>query len=146
MKRFIFSILCVSVFFVGVGTIVDKVGAKFKSDEKALELVRQARQAIGGDGAIGRVQSLRIVGQTTKNFKIDGVSHSESGETEIALQLPDKLMRMTKIGDGAETANGEKIMHKQVDVAIVGTDKDGNKGFGIGRGEGTGTGIETGVL
>src|SRR5256885_6260618 len=98
MKRFIFSILFVSAFFVGVGTIVDKVGAKFKSDEKALELIRQARQAIGGDSAIGSVQSLRIVGQTTKTFKMDGVSRSESGETEIALQLPDKLTRMTRMG------------------------------------------------
>ena len=107
MKRFIFSILCVSVFFVGVGTLVDKAGAKFKSDEKALELVRQARIAIGGDSALSSVQSLRIVGRTTKNFKIDGVSRSESGETEIALQLPDKLMRMTKIGHGDENGAGE---------------------------------------
>ena len=84
MKRFIVTVFGAAIFFVGVGTIVDKVGAKFKSDEKALELVRQARKAIGGDTAIDAVQSMRIVGQTTKTFKMDGVARSESGETEIA--------------------------------------------------------------
>src|SRR5580765_3558583 len=120
MKRFIFTVLSVAVFFVGVGTIVDKVGAKFKSDEKALELVRLARIAIGGDSALVGVQSLRIVGQTTKTFKIDGVSRSESGETEIALQLPDKLMRMTKLGHGDENTS-EKVVSKRVDVTVVGS-------------------------
>ena len=52
MKSFIVSVLCVSVFFIGLGSLVDKVGATFKSDEKALELVRKARQAIGGDNAV----------------------------------------------------------------------------------------------
>ena len=52
MKRFIFSILCVSVFFIGVGSLVERTGAKFKSDEKALALIDKARQAIGGDAAV----------------------------------------------------------------------------------------------
>ena len=46
MKRFIISVFCVSVFFVGLGAIVEKTGAAFKSDEKALDLVRNAREAI----------------------------------------------------------------------------------------------------
>src|SRR5258708_1848083 len=145
MNRFIISILCASVFFIGVGALVDTAGAKFKSDEKALELVRQARLAIGGDSAINGVQSLRIVGQTTRNLKIDGVERAESGETEIALQLPDKLMRMTKIGHGDENGSGEKFINRHVDVVVVGDTKDGNKTFGVGKGEGIGVGAEPGV-
>ena len=55
MKRFIFSTLCVAVFFAGLGAIVQTTGAKFKSDEKALEVIRRARVAIGGDAAIGQI-------------------------------------------------------------------------------------------
>ena len=98
MKKFIFSILCVSVFFIGVGALVEKTGAKFKSDEKALALIAKARVAIGGDSAINVVQSMRIVGATTKTFKLDGTTRTEQGETEIAFQFPDKMMKMVKIG------------------------------------------------
>src|SRR5688572_12348792 len=83
MKRFFVTVLSVSVFFLGLGALVEKAGAKFKSDEKALELVRQARKALGGDAAIAGVQSLRIVGKTSRNIKADGVDHSMTGETEI---------------------------------------------------------------
>src|SRR5438445_5773802 len=116
MKRFIISILFASVFFIGVGALVDKAGAKFKSDEKALELIRQARLAIGGDSAIANVQSLRIVGQTTRNFKADGVERAESGETEIALQLPDKVMQRTKLGHSDETGADSRMTNKQAQV------------------------------
>ena len=138
MKRFIISILCVSVFFVGLGALVDKAGANFRSDEKALALVRQARVAIGGDSAIAGVQSLRIVGQTTRNIKIDGTERAETGETEIALQLPDKLMKTIKIGGGD---SGEKSIHQQMDVVVVGS---GGAKNGIVTGEGRGSGTGTG--
>src|SRR5438552_336874 len=103
MKRFIISVLFVSVFCIGLGALVDKTSAKFKSDEKALALIRQARQAIGGDSAIVNVKSMTIVGQTTRIFKRDGAERTEQGETEINLQLPDRMMKMTKshVGDGA---------------------------------------------
>src|SRR5687767_12264006 len=105
MKRFFFSILCVSVFFLGLGALVEKTGAKFKSDARALELVSKARQALGGDSALNAVQSLRIVGQTTHTVKIEGVERTHQGETEIALQMPDKLMRMVKIGKDDGTSD-----------------------------------------
>jgi hypothetical protein len=142
MKKFIFSILCVSVFFAGLGALVQKAGASFKSDEKALELIRKARQAIGGDNAIAGVKSLRIVGQTTRTFKINGVDRSETGETEIAMQLPDKIMKMVKIGHDDGTGSGETSMMKRIDVEVVGGDKDQMKvtvnGAGSGSGAGTG--------
>lgn len=121
MKRFIFSILFVSVFCIGIGALVENAGANFKSDEKALALIQKTRVAIGGDAAIAGVQSMIIVGKTTRTIKIDGTERSEQGDTEIAMMLPDKLMKMVKIGDG----NGEalKMIDKQVNVVVAGADK-----------------------
>lgn len=127
MKRFAITILTVAVFFVGLGALVDNVGAKFKSDEKALDLVRKARVAIGGDAAITAVQSMRIVGQTTRTVKVDGTDRSEQGETEIALQFPDKLMKSVKIGHGNGQGLFETRIDKQVDVVVVGEAKEGQK-------------------
>lgn len=121
MKRFIFSTLCVAVFFAGLGAIVQTTGAKFKSDEKALEVIRRARVAIGGDAAIGQINSMVIKGQTTRG------EGNETGETEIALQLPDKMMKMIKIGSGDKSANGEQIIDRQIDVVVVGDAKGQSK-------------------
>ena len=117
MKKFVISVLSISVFFVGLGSLADKVGATFKSDEKALDIVRKARTAIGGDAAIAEVRSLTIAGRTTHTFKDGGADRSEQGETEIALQFPDKMMRMVKIGK--DDGTGEKSISKQHEVVIV---------------------------
>jgi hypothetical protein len=129
MKRFIISVLCISVFFLGLGTLIEKVGARFKSDEKALALIKAARAAVGGDNAIGGIQSLRIKGATTHTFKIDGSERTETGETEIALQLPDKLSKMIKIGreDGGGTS--DKLIERRSEVVVLRKDKDGNELF-----------------
>lgn len=121
MKRFIVTVLSVSVFFVGLGAIAETVGAKFKSDQKALEIIAKARQAIGGDAALAEVRSMVIIGRTTHTFKIDGQERAEQGESEIALQFPDKMTRIVKIGqpDGSET--GERHVIKQHDVVVVGS-------------------------
>lgn len=124
MKKFFLSIFAVSFFFLGLGALVDQSGAKSKSDERALELVRKARIAIGGDAAINSVQSMRIVGSTTKTFTVDGVARTENGETEIALQFPDKLMRSVKLGDGNGAGEAHRVMTRQVDVATTGDAKD----------------------
>jgi len=120
MKRFIVSILCVTVFCIGLGALVEKAGASFKSDEKALALIRQARLAIGGEQSIADVRSMIIRGNTTVTLKAEaGSTKNLQGETEIAMQLPDKLSKMVKIGrpDGAEV--GEKIRQEQHDVVIM---------------------------
>ncbi|MBK7393739.1 MAG: hypothetical protein IPI64_10645 [Chloracidobacterium sp.] len=148
MKRFIFSILCVSVFFIGVGSLVERTGAKFKSDEKALALIAKARQAIGGDAAVSSVQSMVIVGKTTRQMKLNGVSQPQEGETEIALQFPDKMSRTMKMGHGDATGDAVKIFDKQVDVVVMGGDKDNMKVIvnGAGHGEGTGANISKKIV
>ncbi len=117
MKKFVMTVLGVSVFFLGLGALVDKSAAHFKSDEKALELIRKARQAIGGDSSIAGVQSMIIVGNTTKTIKGDGVERIVQGETEIAMQMPDKLMKMTKLGAG--DGEGTADVRKEINVIVA---------------------------
>ncbi len=117
MKRFILSILAVTIFFLGVGSLIERSGARFKSDDKALALVAKARQAIGGDAAIANIQSMRVVGRTTRTFKVDGTDKTSEGETEIAMQFPDKFMKVVKIGDG-------EIGERQLDLIVTGEPKD----------------------
>jgi hypothetical protein len=119
MKRFIVSILSVSAFFILLGGVVDRAGANFKSDERALELIKQARTAIGGDANIANVKALTITARTTKNFTVEGTTRSEQGETEINMQLPGQFSKRVKFGSGSE-AEG---VRENVDVII--TRKDG---------------------
>ena len=127
MKRFILTVLCVSVFFIGLNALVEKAGARFKSDERALALIQQARQAIGGDSAIANVRSLRIMGDTSRTFNINGAARTEKGETEIAMMLPDKVMRMMKIGHGDDGLPDDKMVQRQIDVVVVDKDKAGKE-------------------
>jgi len=143
MKRFIISTLCVSVFFVGLGFLVEKVGARFKSDEKALELIKAARTAIGGDSAVAGVQSLRIKGSSVNTWKMRGTEKTEPGEIEIALQLPDKLSKSIKIGSPDGEKPETRIVNKQVETVIL-RRGNGDDQIGMGKGEGNGTGVGVG--
>ncbi len=118
MKKFIIMVLCVSIFFIGLGGLVDKAGAKFKSDERALEVIRLARIAIGGDANINNVRSLTIVAKTTKNFEFDGVSKIEQGDLEINLQLPNKFGKMLRFGE-ENGANGGNTFKRDVKVFVM---------------------------
>jgi hypothetical protein len=134
MKKFITSVACVSVFFIGLGTLVEKVGAKFKSDEKALALIQAAPQAIGGDAAIANEQSLRIKGRTIKTLKLQDSEKSVEGDTEIALQLPNKFSKHVKLGDGgAEVAEVNAV--KQ--VVVIGGEEGAMKERTPGTADGT---------
>ncbi len=136
MKKFIIMVLCVSTFFIGLGGLVDKAGAKFKSDERALEIIRLARIAIGDDANINNVRSLTIVAKATQDFEIDGVSKTEQGDLEINLQLPNKFSKMLKFGD-ENGGDGGNVVKKDVKVIVMkmknsdektipAPDKDGN--------------------
>jgi hypothetical protein len=125
MKKFFWMILLVSVFFTGLGGMLQETTAKFKSDEKALALLQKARQAIGGETGLAGVNSLIVTGKSTRTFKFDGVDRTEQGDMELALQFPDKMMKIVKMGHNDGAAAGEKTVNKQVDVVIV-RNGDGN--------------------
>jgi hypothetical protein len=143
MKRFIFSVLAVVFVCVGAGAIVERAGASFKSDEKALAIISDARRAIGGETALIAIRSMAISGNVTRTIKIDGVEKTIQGESEIAIQLPDKLMRTIAIKDGDGTKGG-KMIQRQVDVVVAG---DGERKVTVkGEGSGAGNGVKKIVI
>ena len=102
MKKFILTVLGATLFSLGLGAVVENVNAGFKSDEKALDLIAKARQALGGDAAIAAIESMKISGRSTQTFDIDGQVRNEISDVEIALQFPNNLSRTYRIGDGTE--------------------------------------------
>ena len=135
MKRFIITMLCVSVFFIGLGGIFESATAKFKSDERALELIKLSRIAIGGDANINAVKSMSIVGTTTNYFEKAGVQDMKQGSIEINMQLPGQFSKMVKIGNPENAADGGE-MHKEVNVVVVGGDGSNVNVTSDGAGEG----------
>ena len=132
MKRFILSVLCVSVFFTGLGVLVEKSSATFKSDERALELLKRARQAVGGEAAIGNVRSMTIAGKVTKTFEIEGAARTENGDVEINFELPNKMSRKINFGSG----DGNVLVDKRVEVSVLRQVEGDNLQFKTEDGEG----------
>lgn len=124
MKRFVTSIIFASVFFLGLGSIIEEAGAKFRSDDKALALVQAARQAIGGEDSLRGVRSMTIVGTTTNFFEKEGIPTTELGTAEINFELPGKYSKTIKMGDSSTVA-GSGDVHKKVDVMVFEKSGDG---------------------
>lgn len=89
------------------------LAAHAAGDSRAVDLLKQARAALGGDSALARVQGLscegtfhRIVGDRDLN-----------GELRLDLQLPDKMLRtetMNPMGDATivmgQGVNGDRLI------------------------------------
>jgi len=121
MKKFILSILFATVFFMGLGGLFEKTQANFKSDERALTLIRQAREAIGGDANINNVRSLTVIAKATKTFEIEGAANVEQGDFELNMQLPNQLSKRLQITRGDGSTNNEEVsnIEKNVDVVVI---------------------------
>lgn len=115
MKKFIISVLCVAVFFIGLGGLVESTSAKFKSDARALELIRLARIAIGGDANINNVRSMTITGTTARTFKTAETEQIKGGNLEINFELPGRYSKMVRIGNPGEGGD----IQKQIDVIVT---------------------------
>jgi hypothetical protein len=100
-----------------LGGLVDSVGAKFKSDEKALQILALARQAVGGEANIRGVQSMSVVGKATKTFDFEGAQRSEQGDWELNMQLPNKYSKTMKVSI-LNNGSGEKMTSTDKEVII----------------------------
>ena len=95
---------------------------------------QSARIAIGGEQSVAEIRSMVIKGNSNVTVKFDDAARTESGETEIALQLPDKFSKMVRIGHASD-AIGEKITGRRHDIIVTSRS---------GEGSGTGVGAEPG--
>jgi hypothetical protein len=108
MPRVVTSLL--SLAFVLAGFIAQAAG-----DSRAGELLAQARQALGGEKQLAKVQGLSVTGTAQRVIG----DRTLDGELTIDLQLPDKFWRTDSIapmGDGAaiivngQGINGDKLL------------------------------------
>ncbi len=122
---------------------------------KAQELLKQAREAIGGEANLKALQSLVIEGK----FKNTMMGRPAQGDLKIEMLLPDKYLRTASLDTGMtllQCINGEQIWtdRKMPEMAAMGGggggmggsggggigDVSGGGGFGGGGGMGGGGG------
>jgi len=109
-------------------SVVGQQVAATKGDvERALDLLKQARAAIGGETVISSVQNLSMKGRSNRTLRIP--EHSEkqlNGDFEMNMILPDKLIRIEKLtmgmpdskGDGAKVEDNDAKI-KDVRVKVI---------------------------
>jgi hypothetical protein len=98
--------------------LIQETGARFKSDENALNLINQARTAIGGETAVQNVKSLSINGNVSKTFVIEGATKVEQGKLEINLQLPNQFVKSMRLGN-PDNSNGAKTKELRQEVNVL---------------------------
>lgn len=98
-KKITILFLQISLVWMGVSVLVDSVSATKQNSERALELIRQARAAIGGERAVNNIQNLSMKGKSRRILKVQNQADRElNGNFEMAVILPDQIIRMEKFG------------------------------------------------
>jgi hypothetical protein len=122
-------------------TLVVTAQAQDPNTAKAQELLKQAREALGGEANLKTIQSLVIEGK----FKSAMMGRPTEGSLKIEMLMPDKYLRTASINLGMgdmtllQCVNGEQVWtdRKMPDLSAMG----GGGGFGGGGGEGGGGGF-----
>jgi hypothetical protein len=123
--RKLFALFLVATFILGDYTIAHlNASASAARDERADNLLRQARAALGGEAAINAVQNLLLTGTVSHKVKFpDNQERTMNGNVEMAIELPGKLHKKFNIGDGSAAAfaseAGKKMIVKNEDVLVV---------------------------
>src|SRR5258708_22451766 len=104
------------IALISLSSPVGSIGARVEGDTKAEQLLAQARQALGGEKNLNKVQGLTCTGTYERTMG----DRQLSGELTIDLQLPDKMLRtetMNPMGDMTvivgQGINGEKLLRSQ---------------------------------
>lgn len=108
---------------------------------KAQELLKQAREAIGGEANLKAIQSLVIEGK----FKNTMMGRPAQGELKIEMLMPDKYLRTASMDMGMtmmQCVNGEQVWtdRKMPDMSAMGGGGGGMGGGGGGIGDVSGGG------
>jgi hypothetical protein len=127
MRKLIPFIMKLSVALIVLSVIGQQVTATKGDVERALELLKQARAAIGGETAINSIQNLSASGKSRKTLQLDQVEKELNGEFEMNMMLPDRFIKMEKLmmgtpGEGRAPAIEEdvKIIRPRVRVMRAG--------------------------
>jgi hypothetical protein len=116
-------------------SIIGQVATATKGDvERAVELLKQARAAIGGEAAVGSVQSLSINGRTHRQLQLPNQELKQlNGEFELSMILPDRMIRIEKLTHGTaeaservESDERKESKVKDVQVKVVRHKGDGH--------------------
>jgi hypothetical protein len=106
MQRLIIYLLSLALTFGGYV-------ARAAGDNKAAEILAQARAALGGDAKLSKVHGLSASG----TFQREAGDRQLSGELTLDLQLPDKMVRtdtMNPMGDATivmlQGINGDQVL------------------------------------
>ncbi len=118
MRRFIPYFIKISIVLMVISFIGQQVSATKNDVERALDLLRQARAAIGGDAAISSIQSLSINGKSNRHLQTPDQGDKQlSGDFELNMMLPDRLIRIEKIAIGTpETKDGAENEEKRIQL------------------------------
>jgi len=133
MRKFTPYLIKFSIALMVFSLISQQVNATKGDVERALELLKQARAAIGGDAAIGSIQSLSISGKSRRQIQLPEQGARElNGEFELNMLLPDKLMRMEKLSIGSpegagrpQTSDEQAVRTQDRRVKIIRSDIEG---------------------
>lgn len=119
MKRFITSIFLVSLVFLGIGNIANEVKARFESDEKAIQLIKASRVAIGGDSNLAQVRGMTIKASETIYIDTPERQDTLQGGLEINFELPGRYSKRVKMG-----ANGDQFgtVGEEIEIKVTAVD------------------------
>ena len=110
MQRMLVSLLALGLTTAGFAA------PQGSGDRKALELIEQARAALGGTAALSAVKTLSATGTSHPRDR----TASSRGDLTLQIELPDKLLRtetMSPMGDitvvSAQGINGDTLLREQ---------------------------------
>ena len=107
------------VSLVSAALTIATLIAQAAGDTKAVELLAQARAAIGGEQRLSKVQGLSCTGTYQRTLQ----ERQLSGEITIDLQLPDRMLRTETMNPMGEVTvitetgmNGDTLLRNQRSV------------------------------
>lgn len=104
------------IALLSLGLTISGLFAQASGDKRAMELISQARAALGGENKLAKVQGVSGTGTYRRSLQ----DRELAGELTLELQLPDKMIRTesaSPFGDltviTKQGLNGEELLRSQ---------------------------------
>ncbi len=95
MKKFMIRILFISMFFIGLGAITEKIGWLFFSHETAME-----KNSLTIEGARPNVKIIKVNSPkqiTVRHFEFESLKPSDHCPLQMGIIFPDHFNQKTEI-------------------------------------------------